>query len=751
MTDDKHQRPDKSAQGTSAPAPDGGGAPLPDMQAVVQAVVALNICRKNVYSYPAEHDQIRQSLDHAFHALAPLLESRPGITLGITGESLIVELPPPSSDPAALPTMLPIDPSHAPCREFARILKQTNTATVTIASDIDMDALYRFLSILGRPAEDITANGGIQAMADEAELTGIHIRQVDYSRFHVTEEAEIKRDREDSGTEQHISQWEQFILRVMAGTPAASGENSAGRQAGTMPADRIARQINENRIDTDIAIDGFDRAMAGFLNTPSADSPDFDAGTWGKLIPALSPAVKPRFLSVLFSHLDRQAPSEQATQLLAAMPGEAVTEMFNNAAAESRKISPPLLALVRDMATKKNTWPEKEADILAAGRSHDETPASPPEDRSHPTKPAEKDESGVTNGFDLDDCLASLDDARLDIKIARLLTGFMNGNIGHGEYVIFAEKLIRICEELIEAGNFTIPATVLNTFAGHIKKKRDMAIREAAENAMKTLTGQAFAAKAVAGFLADEAAAGKAGVAFLIRLGPAIIPELVKRYAAQETPAVTESQETLFTRFAATASAEAQQRLDSSRPLVSRNLIVLIRTLGAREAVDRIRPFLHHDNRELQTEALETLLKFRDAVALSVVGKMIQARQPERALRGITMAGKHRVTQLVPELVVKLKRFVFFKKDIEINREIIHALAQIGAPEALPWLKKLAGTTWPLHAGEIARMKVTLFKSLKHYPPEAIQPLLTMGRDMRNKEISMVCHGLMQESIRRET
>ncbi|MDY6904453.1 MAG: hypothetical protein SWH61_07180 [Thermodesulfobacteriota bacterium] len=752
MTDDKHQASGKPERGEtdSASGDNSAQSTGPGMQQVLQALIALNIGRKNVFSYPPEHAQIRQSMDRAYNALAVLLEDRPGVTLGITGDSLIVELLPPAAEPGRLPTILPIDPSHVACREMARIFKQTSVATITIAAGIDMDELYQFLTIIARPVDDIIDAGGITALAAEASLPSIQVRQVDYGRFHVTEEKEIVRDEKPAVKDQRQSLWETFVIRVMAGVPGASGKGVSSEEAGGIETGHITRHINENRLDAEVALDAFNRALSDYFAGEPPDIQALDTGQWGMLLSGLSPAIQPRFLSAMQDHLNQNAPSHPTAQLLASMPGHVVSKMLDQADTSHRTPSRHLLTLLGKMATDKHTWPDNEAEIITTTRALAEKATPSEKERRTPLMPPDTGEPDEATPLDLKEILPTLEDPHLDLKIARLLMGFMNGDIEQEEYATFADKLIHICEELLEAGNFAIPATVLNTFASHIKKKRNAAIREAAGKALQAFSGSAFATQAVNAFLANETAAGKGGVEFLTRLGPTIVPSLVKHYAAKDTPALTEEQQTLFSRFSAATSAEAQQRLDSNQPAFTRNLIVLLRTLKAREAVDRIRPFLNHDNQELQTETLETLLLFGDPVALSMVRKMINARQAERSLQGIALAGKHRVIQLVPDLVVKLKRFIIFKSDFQMNYAIITALSQIGQPEALPWLKKVAATSWPFYTREMTRMKVALFKSLKHYPPEAIQPLLIMGRDMRDKEISMACHALMQKTARKE-
>ena len=83
-----------------------------------EAVIELNISRKNVGIYPPGHVQITRSIDRAFEILQSLFEVRPEMTLGVAKDTLLV-----GHDY--------LDQKNPVYRDFALSLNQQGIAAVT--------------------------------------------------------------------------------------------------------------------------------------------------------------------------------------------------------------------------------------------------------------------------------------------------------------------------------------------------------------------------------------------------------------------------------------------------------------------------------------------------------------------------------------------------------------------------------------------------------------------------------------------
>ncbi len=108
---------------------DGTRRELPiDAKLLSEVIIELNISRRSVALYPEEHPIKIESIKRAYNLLNKLFEIRPSITLGISGDTLIV-------DDYALDRKNPV------FREFSLGLHQRGIATVTFYSSMTEDEL----------------------------------------------------------------------------------------------------------------------------------------------------------------------------------------------------------------------------------------------------------------------------------------------------------------------------------------------------------------------------------------------------------------------------------------------------------------------------------------------------------------------------------------------------------------------------------------------------------------------------------
>ncbi|NOY63928.1 MAG: hypothetical protein GXO97_00795, partial [Nitrospirae bacterium] len=106
-----------------------------DTRLLSDAIIELNISRRNVSIYPREHPAVKQSLSKAYDYLQRLLELRDKINLGIAKDTIVVD-------------EYYLDKKNPVFREFALHLNRLNIAYVTFLSGLTMDELFSFHKIL---------------------------------------------------------------------------------------------------------------------------------------------------------------------------------------------------------------------------------------------------------------------------------------------------------------------------------------------------------------------------------------------------------------------------------------------------------------------------------------------------------------------------------------------------------------------------------------------------------------------------
>ena len=149
-----------------------------DTELLSEAVIELNISRKNVGIYPPGHIQIAKSIERTFQILQKMLEIRAEMTLGVAKDTLLV-----GQDY--------LDKKNPVYRDFALAMSQHEIASVTFIRGLEKDELVRFQRILTTKPEDIRGSGGITKVMSDADIPHIRIQSIDYDSFHFTEEQEI--------------------------------------------------------------------------------------------------------------------------------------------------------------------------------------------------------------------------------------------------------------------------------------------------------------------------------------------------------------------------------------------------------------------------------------------------------------------------------------------------------------------------------------------------------------------------------
>ncbi|RME64955.1 MAG: hypothetical protein D6778_07100, partial [Nitrospirae bacterium] len=102
-----------------------------DAKLLGDALIELNITRRNVQVFPKDHPTVQYSLQRAYEHLKTLFEIRPVITLAITEDNFIID------DQY-------IDPKNPVFKEYASYLHDLGISSITFRTGVDKDELYTF-------------------------------------------------------------------------------------------------------------------------------------------------------------------------------------------------------------------------------------------------------------------------------------------------------------------------------------------------------------------------------------------------------------------------------------------------------------------------------------------------------------------------------------------------------------------------------------------------------------------------------
>ncbi len=548
-----------------------------DMRLLSEAIIELNISRKNVGIYPPGHIQIAKSIERAYQLLEKMFEIRKEMTLGVAKDTLLI-----GKDY--------LDQKNPVYRDFALSMSQQGIASVTFIGGLEKDELVRFHRILVTKAEDIRASGGIDKVMSGAVIPHIRIQSIDYSSFHVTEEQEIfkttAKTGEDEGSGSHV--WQDFVTHLSAGTLAAPGQGVSLTDAEHIDPAELARLLNERKLDTNAAVESYDKIISSYVRGTAekkqiSQEQSKTLANMNALLKHLHPELRKQFLSVAFKNIATRAGSPVETEaVIGGFTDDMVIEMLGAASAEGREISPTLAGLVDKLAQAQTEGREGQPGNRKQPAKGFIAPAFQMEhmqklfdrekyeeyvsdDYQLMLKTLSESSPAVVEPFPLADQLQSLEDEHLDFQIGRALLAFLEEDIDEEDYKEFAQKIVAIMPQFLETGNFEMLWDILETLRRHSTDKPVQGIREIASESRKFFFDPEFIAKALNAFDRWMREKGQAASGLIQALGPDTIPGLMDIYCNDETVGGRRILFNLLSLFGDPAVHEAQKRLRDPR------------------------------------------------------------------------------------------------------------------------------------------------------------------------------------------
>jgi hypothetical protein len=744
-----------------------------DTKLLSEAVIELNISRKNVGIYPPGHIQITKSIDRAYEILRRLFEIRPEMTLGVAKDTLLV-----GQDY--------LDQKNPVYRDFALSMHQQGIAAVTFIRGLDRDELVRFHRVLTTKPDDIRALGGIEKVMSNLSIPHIRILPIDYGSFHLTEEQEIFRPQAKAeggektgstgggtGDKTGAGMWQDFVSHLTEGKLAGpEGQGVSLKDAGQIDPAELARLLNERKLDANAAIESYDRIITTHIRGAAekkqlTQEQSQTLANFNVLLKDLHPELRKQFLSIAVQRMASSAPSA-AEEIVGGFTDDMVIEMIGQASIEGREISPTLAGLVGKLS-KAQSQAQSAAPARPQGDGSKQTedgsraPIILPE---HMQKlfDREKYEEYVSQDYDtmlrqmaagaafarsdfpLEEHTKSLEDARLDFQIGRALIAFMEENIDEEDYTEFARKLITIMPGFLETGNFELLWDIVETLRRHTTEKPVKGIRAIAEESRKIFSDAEFRAKALNAFDRWMKDKGQEASGLIQAMGAETVPGLLDIYSNDASVGGKRLVFNLLCTFGDRTVREAYRRLRDPRAYFVRNLLILIRRAGNQTSIPYVKPLLKHKDQKVRMEALSTLLHFKDPEAVKQLRDEIHSQDPDIASQAVAVAGQYRVHEVTEDILSRLKRVILFETDYTVNEEIISALGEIGDARAVPDLEKLARASWSLYPHRLMRMKELLFESLGRYPQKSIANLIKIGEQLSNDKIKSACRKLMERT-----
>jgi len=739
-----------------------------DTRLLSEAVIELNISRKNVGIYPPGHIQITKSIDRAYEILQKLFEIRSEMTFGVAKDTLLV-----GQDY--------LDRKNPVYRDFALSMNQQSIASVTFIRGLEKNELVEFHRIITTKPEDIVSAGGINKVMGESGISHVRIQAIDYGSFHVTEEQEIFKSQGKGGpsTGERADKstagrglWQEFVTHLTAGRlPTTAGEGVSMTEVEQIDPAELARLLNERWLDSTSALQSYDQIISEHVRVRAekkqlSQEQSTTLSNLNMLLKDLHPELRKQFLSVAFRRISTHTKAIGVEDLLGGFPDDIVIDMLNQASAEGKEISPTLTGLLGKLtrAHAQSVHSSQDAERGNEGTRGEDLASSILPEHMEKLFDREKYEEYVSDDYQstlkrlsetagflaeripVDEYAKTLEDDYLDFQIGRVLIAFMEENIDEEDYREFGRKLVTLIPEFLKTGNFVLLLDILETIRQQVREKPTENLRAMAADCLKIFSDPSFIDQSRHAFDGWARTKGREASNFLYALGPSMIPGLMDLYAIDTTPGGRRVLFDLLCRFGQDVVREAIRRLRDPRTHYVRNLVMLIRWAGTPAAIPSIKFLLNNQDVKVRIEVLTALLKFKDPEAPQLLRETIHSQDPDVVSQAVFLAGQFRLAETVNDLLALIKRVILFESDYTVNEEIIKALGEIGDPRAIGDLERLARAR-TLYPQRRLKMQQLLFASLGRYPVESLTGLIQIGERSGDDTIRKSCKKLMERDI----
>jgi len=700
-----------------------------DAKILGEAIIELNISRRNVTIYPKGHPSVEQSLHRAYEKLQKLFEIRPEVTFSLARDTIIV-------DDYYLEKTNPV------YREFANHLSAMGIASVSFLTGVAKDEIYSFHSLLTLDPEELTLEDLIKEI-DQRRLIHIRVMLVDYDAFTFEEGKVTAAEKE--------ALWEKYVYGLIEGTLRTEEMGDTMRE---IPPELLASMMN--RLDSEeLKEETYDHVITTYMRRSAERA--FSGSDLKRLmdfINSLKPELKKQFLSSSVKNLS--------------MHSDAMKEALKETSVDE------IIDLLKIINEQKVAIPDALKNLLDRFSHLQDSGFGETRFRNHLisddiflSKSAINLLEGgnfsayVTDRYQKDiEKLLEFDASRLAREESDLLQRacideiveryyshvlqelLLQEVITEEEYMKFAEEIYLQAGQFLETGQYEEVLRILYLLEENLSNNRFPHITE---GLLRNMKSGDFILLVIASFQITGRLNREGASALARYYGEMLSPYLMDALREEESSAVRSFLIMLLSQFGNSVIPLALKLLGSREWFVKRNMIHLLSLTENPEVIPHIRVYCRHENRRVSLEATKALIKLGDSYGIEMVREMMLSGKREDMEQAASLAGAFRIRKVIPDMVSILRRKPVTPGDFTTKIPFVRALGEMGDPSVIPVLKDLAGAKSILFRTAVEEMKEEIYRSLKNYPYSEVADILQEGIRSRNETIRTEAERLIRK------
>lgn len=696
-----------------------GNIPL-DARLLSDAIIELNISRRNVAIYPKGHPSVEKSLNRAFSFFLKLFELRPEITLAIAKDTLIID-------------DYYLDRKNPVYKEFAIHLSKLNISYVTFITGLTIDELYEFHKLISERVISCTSDG-FQERLKELPFLHIKIGLIDYGAF-VFEEGKTSKEQTD------VSLWERYVYGLLEGTLKTEDVSDGMRE---IPPELLAQIVNEGVSDS-IKEETYDKVITTYIRRSSGSA--FSSADLKRLIDFinnLKPELKRQFLSSAVKTIS--VDHDAIDKMIGGISIDEVIELLNIINEQKMVIPDALKNLFDKLSKLPQNGIEKivteegcliiddiflSPDIVNLFSSNFESFVSNTY-RREIQKLLNFDTSKIITS-ELKDSIREYDDVYIDRDFNQVILELLSSKIlSEEEYKYFIDIIKGHLEQFLWTGQFKQIFETFKILESNVKEDK---FRNIASDILEYYNSNEFIWKLIDSFRLLGRQNREEAWLLCEYYGAKIIPILMDALCEESSTTVRKFFLSILKNFGDQVIPEALKRLGDSRWFIKRNMIYILCQCTKSEVLPHIRLYCRHENHKVSFEAIKCLLEAGDIYGVEAVKDYLKSSSKDLVEHAVFLAGTFRIRDVVDDLILMLKKRGIGGSDLYEKIPIVRALGEIGDSKALGILRELVSVKSLIFKGASEKLKEEIYKSLKNYPLSEIKDFIEKGLKSKNKYI----------------
>jgi hypothetical protein len=700
---------------------------IPDLGPLRPFVTELAISWRHAKTYPPGHPFVVSSAAKVPQLLGALLSEGEECTLGITRNALMTG------------SQL-LDQQNPNYRDYAANLFSMGVATLTFQRNLTVRELDFFNQTISRPSSVIWENGGVARLLAAGGVIHILARDIDTDAFLITEEEEITPpvDGEESDP---VGLWDRFVRALINGS-RLSPEESLLRKIYGDPAG-LALMVNEKFIACPAELrKGYLHAVALLAKQLQGEGFNLGVQALEKLaafVNSLDPELRRSYLQAACSTSLRM---DFAEEFLSRLSSGAILEALSDASAGNIYLPPLVMRILTRLAQNA---PETahlmgeseglEEKLRVIFRRDELDKFAPEEYREALYRIVSTDSLQVSEQASIDALKKSLESHNQEAQIAATIFEILKSEPDPLHAQGLERNLKELCCYFLEIGDFPSLMNILDNFASESPGMEETVLLMRRE-ILAGFADRDFMDKVLDGLMIWGK--GKFGDirTLIIKVGVPFVEPLLLRLAEAQEISLRRFYLECLREMGRPARDAAVGQLQDGRWFYVRNLLVLLRTLNDPEILNHVRRLMTHPHPKVRDEAIRTSLHFHDPAADIFLLKELNSNDRERQLNAVQFGETSRNPEVFKKLLALLHHTGLTDYGFTLKSAVVHTLGMIGNVEALPYLVKILESGSVLHPLVHNRLKTEIVRSLEHYPPQWVRPLLEKLAGSGRQEIT---------------